>query len=89
MTPAEIAAFERDGGAEVAGISLTTSDVRVCSSLICTERYHIIIVFKGFTQGRHDDFNQLRVQKQCASKPVWMLVTRARRTQCTTQCALI
>ena len=29
MTPADIAAFERDGGAEVAGVCLTTSDVRV------------------------------------------------------------
>ena len=41
MTPAEIAAFERDGGAEVAGVCLTTSDVRVCCTATCSEWYYM------------------------------------------------
>ena len=53
MTPAEIAAFERNGGAEVAGVCLTTGDVRVCPSATCIE-LHEIRTCRDFMQGHHD-----------------------------------
>lgn len=84
MTPAEIAAFERHGGAEVAGVNVTTSDVRVCCSATCSECYHIIPSFARTPCKDVWALANFLLRNSVASKSVWTLVAWVQQTQCTT-----